>query len=129
MKQEVIIKGFVQLGKLMVSLGEGLDWKDFNLGVTKEEYEQMQLVVNRQIAYNGWFTKENVQQSLFALGMQLTEEQLTEWAGTNSFTEKPKSVALIMAGNIPAVGFHDLACVLLSGNKVLIKLFKNNDNL
>jgi len=128
-KQEVIIKGFVQLGKLMVSLGEERDWKDFNLGVTKEEYEQLQLVVNRQIAYNGWFTKENVQQSLFALGMQLTEEQLTEWAGTNSFTEKPKSVALIMAGNIPLVGFHDFLSTLVSGHKVICKLSSDDKTL
>jgi hypothetical protein len=121
-KQEVIIKGFVQLGKLMVSLGEERDWQDFNLGVTKNEYEQLQVVVNRQIAYNGWFTKESVQQSLLALGMQLTEEHLTEWAGAYSFTEKPKSVALIMAGNIPLVGFHDFLSTLVSGHKVICKL-------
>ena len=129
MKQEVIIKGFVQLGKLMVSLGEGLDWKDFNLGVTKEEYEQLQLVVNRQIAYNGWFTKENVQQSLFALGSQLTKDQMQEWGANYSFNDKPKSVALIMAGNIPLVGFHDFLCVLLSGNKAICKLSSDDKTL
>jgi hypothetical protein len=128
-KQEVIIKGFVQLGKLMVSLGEERDWQDFNLGVTKNEYEQLQVVVNRQIAYNGWFTKESVQQSLLALGMQLTEEHLTEWAGAYSFTEKPKSVALIMAGNIPLVGFHDFLSTLVSGHKVICKLSSEDKSL
>jgi hypothetical protein len=128
-KQEVIIKGFVQLGKLMVSLGEERDWQDFNLGVTKNEYEQLQVVVNRQIAYNGWFTKESVQQSLLALGMQLTEEHLTEWAGAYSFTEKPKSVALIMAGNIPLVGFHDFLSTLVSGHKVICKLSSDDKSL
>ena len=129
MKQEAIIKGFLQLGKLMVSLGEEREWQDFNLGVTKNEYEQLQLVVSRQIAYNGWFTKESVQQSLLALGMQLTEEQLTEWAGTYSFTEKPKSVALIMAGNIPLVGFHDFLSTLVSGHKVICKLSSDDKSL
>ncbi len=113
----------------MVSLGEEREWQDFNLGVTKNEYEQLQLVVSRQIAYNGWFTKESVQQSLLALGMQLTEEQLTEWAGTYSFTEKPKSVALIMAGNIPLVGFHDFLSTLVSGHKVICKLSSDDKSL
>lgn len=129
MKQEVIIKGFVQLGKLMVSLGEERDWQDYNLGVTKEEYEQLQTVINRQIAFNGWFTKESVQQSLFALGSQLTEGQLSNWTSSYSFTDKPKSVALIMAGNIPLVGFHDFLCVLISGHKVIGKLSSDDKTL
>lgn len=129
MKQEVIIKGFVQLGKLMVFLGEERDWIDFNIGVTKDEYAQLQAVVNRQIAYNGWFTKESVQQSLKALGMQLTEENLTNWTSNYSFSEKPKSVSLIMAGNIPLVGFHDFLCTLISGHKAICKLSSDDKTL
>jgi len=128
-KQEAIIKGFVQLGKLMVSLGDEKDWQNFNLGVTKEEYEQLQEVVNRQIAYNGWFTKESVQQSLYALGSQLTEEELNNWSSNYTFSENPKSVALIMAGNIPLVGFHDFLCVLISGHKAICKLSSDDKTL
>ncbi len=113
----------------MVSIGEGKDWQDFNLGVTKDEYEQLQVIVNRQIAYNGWFTKENVQQSLFALGSQLTEEKLVDWTSNYTFTKKPKSVALIMAGNIPLVGFHDFLCVLISGHKAVCKLSSDDKTL
>lgn len=113
----------------MVSLGEGRDWQDFNLGVTKEEYEQLQVVVNRQIAYNGWFTKENVQQSLFALGSQLTEEKLVEWTSNYAYSLKPNSVAIIMAGNIPLVGFHDFLCTLVSGHKAICKLSSDDKTL
>ncbi len=129
MKQDVIIKGFVQLGKLMCQLGENKEWTDFSTGVTKEEYENLQYVINRQISYNGWFTKENVRRSLFELGKRLTSEQLTSWLSNYSFSDDPKKVALIMAGNIPLVGFHDFLCVLLSGNSAVCKLSSDDKTL
>ena len=79
MKQTEIISGFVQLGKLMCALGENKEWENFSIGVTKEEYDILQVVINRQRSYNGWFTKENVRDSLFELGSNLTEEKLTSW--------------------------------------------------
>ena len=77
MKQESIIKGFLQLGTLMVSLGGRVkDWVDFSVGVTKKEYGALNVLINRQVSYNGWFTKENVRQSLMALGARLSQAEL-----------------------------------------------------
>ncbi|MBL4861701.1 MAG: acyl-CoA reductase [Crocinitomicaceae bacterium] len=129
MKREELIKGFHQLGKLMVALGENKEWENFSIGVAEKEYTQLQSVINRQISYNGWFTKENVRQSLKALGEQLTEESLSNWAEAYSYGDQPKAVALIMAGNIPLVGFHDFLAVLISGNKVLAKLSSDDKTL
>ena len=72
MEKQEIIKGFEQLGLLMQALGENKEWVDFSTGLTEDEYLEIQKVINRQISYNGWFTNKNVQQSLYALGIQLS---------------------------------------------------------
>lgn len=129
MDQKQLIKGFAQLGILMRALGRNDDWKDFSVGVTEEEYLKLNTLIHRQVSFNGWFTKENVRQSLFALGEWLTEEKLTEWAAGYLFSKNSKRVAVIMAGNIPLVGFHDFLCVLVSGHKVVAKLSSDDKSL
>lgn len=75
--------------------------------------------------FNPWFTQDNLNQALDSWAAVLSETQLREWlegypqASWNP--ESPKTVAVIMAGNIPLVGLHDLISVLLSGHKVLGK--------
>jgi hypothetical protein len=128
-KQDTIIKGFAQLGKLMRALGNDQSWSDFSVGVTEQEYEALQYTVNRQFSYNGWFVKENVKSSLLALGNELTEENLANWSGSYAFSEKPKRVAIIMAGNIPLVGFHDFLSVLVSGHHIVAKLSSDDATL
>jgi hypothetical protein len=128
-KQQDIIKGFDQLGKLMIALGENRNWEDFTLGVTEEEYNKLQTVVNRQVSYNGWFTPQNVRQSLKALGEQLNEGSLLNWTSSYSYADSPSTIAVIMAGNIPLVGFHDFLCVLISGNSIVAKLSSDDKTL
>ncbi|MFK7786049.1 MAG: acyl-CoA reductase [Crocinitomicaceae bacterium] len=129
MKQKEILGGFAQLGKLMRALGNNNEWKDFSVGVTESEYQTLIGIINRQVSYNGWFTKENVRKALLNLGNQLTEEKLTNWTSNYAFTEQPKRIGIIMAGNIPLVGFHDFLCVLCSGNKAVCKLSSNDKTL
>ena len=113
----------------MCALGKNETWTDFSIGVTNEEYESLQTVVNRQVSYNGWFTKENVRKSLLELGNRLNESELQEWTARYSFSSNPKTIALIMAGNIPLVGFHDFLSVLISGNKSVCKLSSDDKTL
>ena len=119
MKQEEIIKGFEQLGVLMTSLGENKDWDNFSVGVTESEYLSLQTVINRQFSYNGWFTKENVRGSLLKLGSSLIYSDLSNWSSSYTFSNEPRTIAVIMAGNIPFVGFHDLLSVFQ-----LIKMYQ-----
>jgi hypothetical protein len=74
---------------------------------------------------NTWFTPEAVGQSLRALATQyLTPAALTAWAEqypTLGTARPRRNVGLILAGNLPAVGFHDLLCVLVAGHRALIK--------
>lgn len=113
----------------MRALGENSPWQDFSLGVTEQEYYDLQVTVNKQVAYNGWFVKENVRKSLSALGYQLTEEKLSRWSEKYPFALSPKKVAVIMAGNIPLVGFHDFLSVLMSGHSVVAKLSSDDATL
>jgi hypothetical protein len=78
---------------------------------------------------NGWFTKQQVMFAIKAWAEQLTEKTLNSWLKNYSLTtNKHKTVAVIMAGNIPLVGFHDFVAALLSGNRVLAKC-SSSDNI
>jgi hypothetical protein len=128
-KREELIKGFAQLGNLMFALGKNEPWKDYSIGLTEEEYADLNTLIVRQKQFNGWFTEDNVRQALKALGEQLNESGLTIWLKDYSFADHPKNVALVMAGNIPLVGFHDFLCVLLSGHSVICKLSSDDKTL
>jgi hypothetical protein len=128
-ERDTIIKGLCQLGQLMVSLGESKEWVDYSIGLTKEEYNSLNELILRQQHFNGWFTTDNVRQALSALGTQLNEVQLKEWLNNYTYNSQPKRVGVIMAGNIPLVGFHDFICVLLSGNTAVCKLSSNDKTL
>jgi len=128
-KKEEIINAFHYLGNLMRIHGSKSPWPGFSCGVTEAEFLAVELAIERQVHHNGWFTEESVRTSLLNLGNWLSNEQLTNWTNKYSFTEIPKVVAVIMAGNIPLVGFHDFLCVLLSGNKVQCKLSSEDNKL
>lgn len=124
---------FVQLGKVFAILASDTEeWPGFECGLTKEEFNGFKGIINNHHITNGWFTPQNVKNALSAWANELTAEKL------NAFTERyewpeeenyPKTVAIICAGNIPMVGFHDIFCCLLTGNKALIKLSSDDQQL
>src|SRR5689334_11983677 len=65
---------------------------------------------------NAWFTVDEVQRSLNALHKMLNQQDLETWFQDITITDTPKKVGLILAGNIPLVGFHDVLSVLATGN-------------
>ena len=79
---------------------------------------------------NPWFSEENISLSLFSIGKMLTEEALIDWTSKYDFkpTLNEKKVFIIMAGNLPLVGFHDFLSVLISGNVAVVKL-SSKDNI
>lgn len=129
MKREQIIQAFSQLGKVMQALGKEQVFPGTQIGITEEEFLDLQGVINKQFQLNGWFTKESVRQSLNALGAWLTVEKLENWLTPYSFTSSPKKVGIIMAGNIPLVGFHDFLCVVMSGNCAVCKMSSDDKTL
>ncbi|GGF37085.1 acyl-CoA reductase [Echinicola rosea] len=73
---------------------------------------------------NNWFTSDHVKLALRGLVIMLDEEKMKSWISRYDLSEvkKPKSIGVMMAGNIPAVGFHDLMMVLVSGHMAHVKL-------
>lgn len=72
---------------------------------------------------NNWFTPENVLNALTAISEQLLDkDNLTDWISNYPEASTSKKIGVVMAGNIPAVGFHDALCVLISGHQLLAKL-------
>ena len=129
MKKEQLIEAFCQLGKIMNHIGNKLPWSGYELGLTEIELEEINSVIQTQHHYNGWFTEELTRKSLRNLSSWLNLTDLTNWLSSYSYTENPKNVAVIMAGNIPLVGFHDFLCVLASGNNVICKLSSEDNKL
>lgn len=81
-------------------------------------------------SHNGWYTPDNVYFALQSWSEALTEEKLDKWLSKYDFKDsKPKTVALILAGNIPLVGFHDFLSVIVSGHNALIKTSSNDQHL
>ena len=80
-------------------------------------------IITQAANNNRWFDTSNVEQALSGL-IHLTDPvKMKTWlTGYDLKPSKQKIIGLIMAGNIPLVGFHDLICVLLSGHKAAIKL-------
>lgn len=71
---------------------------------------------------NSWFTRQSIEASLTGIKKYLVEESLHQWvAGYNLEKTEAKTVAVVMAGNIPFVGFHDFLSVLICGHNILIK--------
>lgn len=89
-------------------------------------------LINNQHIKNPWFTSVNVRMAIKAIAEKLTEDNLTKWTSSYSAlnqTVNPLNVAVIMAGNIPLVGFHDFLSVLISGNNIIAKTSSKDSDL
>jgi hypothetical protein len=92
-------------------------------------FDVFKLQIKRAQETNGWFTKDNVLHAFEGLSKLLINKNLNNWTSSYSLNNsKPKTIAVIMAGNIPLVGFHDFLSVLLSNNKVVVKQSSNDNN-
>jgi hypothetical protein len=109
---KILINALKQLGELMCN-----PTHDFTT------------VINTAQHHNAWFTPDEVYKSLNSLGKMLNETDLNQWFNKIALTDTPKKVGLILAGNIPLVGFHDVLCVLATGNIALIKMSSSDDKL
>lgn len=125
------LAAFVQLGTALKSLSSDNSWPGFSCGLTKEEFEGMQGLMDSIYIQNGWFTPQNVKNAIAAWAEQLTEDNLNQYLEPylTSEIQIPKKVAVICAGNIPLVGFHDVLSVLLSGHTAIIKLSSDDKEL
>ncbi|SNT25785.1 Acyl-CoA reductase (LuxC) [Ekhidna lutea] len=84
--------------------------------------DELQDLAARAKQKNGWFSYEGVKNALQGISFMLEKSKLEKWAGDyNLNTDSPKIVGIVMAGNIPLVGFHDLLSVLISEHFAAVK--------
>ncbi len=98
----------------------------------QENNEEWQSVKHRASLHNGWFTVELIDVAVQnIIDAFLAEDKLRAWVNHYHLDDAitPKNVGLVMAGNIPMVGFHDFLCVLVSGHRQTIKLSSKDDVL
>ena len=115
-EQRKIYTAFVKLGNFLGDFCNAADPEN-------EWHTSFNEVISMAKHHNGWFTEENIHFALKGWSELLTEQKLSAWLSNYNLEEnKTKTVALVMAGNIPLVGFHDFLSVLITGNKFLGKL-------
>ena len=117
-------QAFVQLG-LFIDRHFKKQWN------VKEErfHNDLTKLIELAFSYNGWFTQPEIERALNGIRLMLEETELEAFSVSIREPQKINTVAVIMAGNIPAVGFHDMLCVLLSGHRILIKVSGDDPTL
>jgi len=120
------INAFVKFGIFLSQFSrEKLEKKDAIL-FNELFFEAFEMQLKRAKSYNGWFTEDNILHAFESWSKLLTFNNLNNWTSTYSFKNTNKSIAVIMAGNIPLVGFHDFLSVLISGHSVVVKQSSND---
>lgn len=112
MTQNKRIQAFTELGTFLNSIEE-----------------QQADLIKKATHINPWYTEEYIQQQFKAIASNLTKEKLSAWLANYPNMDSAKRVGLILAGNIPLVGFNDVLAVLISGFTASIKLSSDDAGL
>lgn len=125
---------FVELGKFLSQFSEEENTRNESVLGNDLFFDDFIKLILLSQSHNGWYTPEQVYFAIKSWADALTEENITKWLSKYSTdfaqdNKTEKNVALILAGNIPLVGFHDFLSVLITGNKALVKTSSNDQHL
>ena len=122
------IKAFVELGKFLSQFTRIKIEKSDDVLNNHPYFDAFSLQIKRAKEHNGWFTEDNILYALESWSNLLNENDLTNWTSNYELNPDSKKVGVVMAGNIPLVGFHDFLSVLLSGHDIIIKQSSNDQH-
>ena len=112
------IDAFNKLGELFCDISSQKEDSKYNEWTTVFDKK-----INEAYKYNNWFTRENCLLSFKNWSKELTTEKLSKWIDNYNLKDcSNNTIAIIMAGNIPLVGFHDFICANILNYKCLIKM-------
>ncbi len=124
------IKVFEVLGKFLCQfINDGRVNQSLNT-LNNKFYKSFEEAITNSHIFNPWFTENNVRESIHAITQLITKKNLTKWL--NNYDLKIKSVkkiGVVLAGNIPLVGFHDFLSVIITGHVFIGKLSSKDDKL
>ena len=130
MLQSEIKSSFVELGNFLRQFSLEKNTKETSVLQNDLFYDDFISLIELSQSHNGWFTPEQVYFSIQSWGNALSETNLNQWLSPYDFSKiAPKKIGLILAGNIPLVGFHDFLSVLISGHDVLVKTSSSDQHL
>lgn len=95
-------------------------------------FRPMESLIKNSHVSNPWFTETSLRFAAGNTGRVLKSEDIVSWLSCYDIPGRrtdPKTVAVVMAGNIPLAGFHDMLCVIISGHKLTAKLSSKDDQL
>ncbi len=121
---------FVELGKFLGQFSQ--DGSLQKEGVRKNEsfFDSFTELIKLSQSHNRWFTQDQVYFAIRSWSEALTQENLNKWLEPYDLNNaEPKTIGLVLAGNIPLVGFHDFLSVLITGHKALVKTSSNDQQL
>lgn len=120
----------VQVGKFLAQFRENETTKDAEVLQNDLFFDEFDRLIKLSQSHNGWYTPDQVYFAILSWADALTLDNLDKWLSKyNLESVSPKTVGLILAGNIPLVGFHDFISVLISGHKALVKTSSNDQHL
>lgn len=133
MELENRIEAFVRLGKFL----RQFDISDSNVNdndrINTKYFKRFESAIRESNLYNPWFIEKFVRQSVTGIGRSLEKPKLQKWMEAYpeliNTSKQPVKAGVVMAGNIPLVGFHDFLSVLISGNRFSGKLSLKDDIL
>ncbi|MFQ3174430.1 MAG: hypothetical protein ACI8W0_001549, partial [Flavobacterium sp.] len=106
---------FVELGKFLSQFSEDSSARKVTVLHNDQFYNDFLKLIKLSQSHNGWYTPEQVYFSIESWAKALTGENLDKWLSAYELDSiEPKKIALILAGNIPLVGFHDFLSVLIT---------------
>ena len=124
------INAFVKLGEFIQQFSTESFKKNENDSAKLLFFDGFKHQIKLAHEHNGWFTKENISFALNGWSKSVTVKEIDKWLLKYNFDRiNEKKVAIIMAGNIPLVGFHDFLSVLISGHEVIVKQSSNDQHL
>lgn len=123
-------KAFIQLGLFLEQFTAQPYQQNNSVLFNDLFFDKMERLMDQLHESNSWFKRSQLEFAFKSWSNALTQENLDKWLAPYDLSnEKLKTIGLILAGNIPMVGFHDVLSVLISGNKALIKLSSNDELL
>mgnify|MGYP006282671341 CR=1 FL=1 len=122
--QDKLIRAFAKLGDIMMDSSAETQ--------SSAEAKKLRSVMDSQEEKNKWFTPANVNLAVRSIAEMLRKDRLEQWLAAYDLQTGRSAgvtVAVIMAGNIPLVGFHDFMCVLMAGHTILARTSHKDDEL
>ena len=130
MSQKEKKKCFIELGRFLSQFSLDNNTKNDTVLYNDLYYDDFISLIELSQSHNGWFTPEQVYFAIQSWANALSVENLNQWLSNYDIENiQPKTVGLIMAGNIPLVGFHDFLSVIITGHKALVKTSSNDQHL